>query len=86
MDSEDTKLGKSFAWLNATQFLGALNDNIFKLLMIAARNWGPVFKPVLPAELYHDYNFIFTDCHPDSGFFFKKFQNPGYIISEIILF
>ena len=24
--------GRSFAWLNATQFLGALNDNIFKLL------------------------------------------------------
>jgi acyl-[acyl-carrier-protein]-phospholipid O-acyltransferase/long-chain-fatty-acid--[acyl-carrier-protein] ligase len=24
--------GKSFAWLNATQFLGALNDNIFKLI------------------------------------------------------
>lgn len=24
--------GKSFRWLNATQFLGALNDNIFKLL------------------------------------------------------
>ncbi len=26
------KFGRSFAWLNATQFLGALNDNIFKLL------------------------------------------------------
>lgn len=26
------KYGKSFTWLNATQFLGALNDNIFKLL------------------------------------------------------
>ncbi|WP_129128070.1 acyl-[ACP]--phospholipid O-acyltransferase [Geomonas oryzae] len=25
---------KSFAWLNATQFLGALNDNILKLLII----------------------------------------------------
>ncbi len=24
--------GRSFSWLNATQFLGALNDNIFKLL------------------------------------------------------
>ena len=24
----------SFAWLNATQFLGALNDNLFKLLLI----------------------------------------------------
>ena len=27
-------LGSSFRWLNATQFLGALNDNVFKLLMI----------------------------------------------------
>ena len=27
-------LGRSFAWLNATQFLGALNDNIFRLLLI----------------------------------------------------
>ncbi len=26
--------GHSFAWLNATQFFGALNDNIFKLLII----------------------------------------------------
>ena len=29
-----TKLGASFKWLNATQFLGAFNDNIFKLLVI----------------------------------------------------
>ena len=28
------KLGTSFGWFNATQFLGALNDNIFKLLTI----------------------------------------------------
>ncbi len=28
------KLSGSFAWLNATQFLGALNDNVFKLLSI----------------------------------------------------
>ena len=28
------KLSRSFGWLNATQFLGALNDNIFKLLII----------------------------------------------------
>ena len=28
------KLGKSFAFLNTTQFLGALNDNAFKLLLI----------------------------------------------------
>lgn len=27
-----SKYGKSFTWLNATQFFGALNDNIFKLL------------------------------------------------------
>ena len=27
-------LGSTFRWLNATQFLGALNDNVFKLLMI----------------------------------------------------
>ncbi len=27
-------LGTSFRWLNATQFLGALNDNVFKLLLI----------------------------------------------------
>lgn len=26
--------GRSFAWLNATQFLGALNDNVFKLLLV----------------------------------------------------
>jgi len=25
---------RSFAWLNATQFLGALNDNLFKLLLV----------------------------------------------------
>ena len=24
----------SFAWLNATQFFGALNDNVFKLLVV----------------------------------------------------
>jgi len=28
------KLGASFGWLNVTQFLGALNDNIFKLLTV----------------------------------------------------
>ncbi|MBU5612141.1 acyl-[ACP]--phospholipid O-acyltransferase [Geomonas azotofigens] len=32
--STDTTSSKSFAWLNATQFLGALNDNILKLLII----------------------------------------------------
>lgn len=34
MDNAKTKLGTGFGWLNATQFLGALNDNIFKLLII----------------------------------------------------
>jgi acyl-[acyl-carrier-protein]-phospholipid O-acyltransferase/long-chain-fatty-acid--[acyl-carrier-protein] ligase len=34
MKTQDKKLGRSFAWLNTTQFLGALNDNIFKLLII----------------------------------------------------
>ncbi|MEN6385916.1 MAG: acyl-[ACP]--phospholipid O-acyltransferase [Phycisphaerales bacterium] len=31
---ENTKINNSFRWFNATQFLGALNDNIFKLLVI----------------------------------------------------
>jgi len=34
MLSHSQKLNRSFAWLNVTQFLGALNDNIFKLLLI----------------------------------------------------
>ena len=34
MDTAKVKLGASFGWLNATQFLGAFNDNIFKLLVI----------------------------------------------------
>ncbi len=34
MDTAKTKLGAAFSYLNATQFLGALNDNIFKLLII----------------------------------------------------
>ncbi|GAF78832.1 unnamed protein product, partial [marine sediment metagenome] len=34
MDTNQTKLGSGFRWLNATQFLGALNDNVFKLLII----------------------------------------------------
>lgn len=34
MDSIKPKLGTGFGWLNITQFLGALNDNIFKLLLI----------------------------------------------------
>ena len=35
MDITEAKVERSFGWLNATQFLGALNDNIFKLLIIA---------------------------------------------------
>ncbi|MHC4363601.1 MAG: hypothetical protein ACYSTZ_12295 [Planctomycetota bacterium] len=34
MDVTSTRLGRSFGWFNATQFLGVLNDNIFKLLVI----------------------------------------------------
>ncbi len=34
MNGMKSKIGRSFLWLNATQFLGALNDNIFKLLVI----------------------------------------------------
>ena len=33
MKPAETKLGSSFKWLNITQFLGAFNDNIFKLLI-----------------------------------------------------
>ena len=35
MSDTQLKLPSSFTWLNVTQFLGALNDNIFKLLMRA---------------------------------------------------
>jgi len=34
MNTTEYRLSTSFRWLNATQFLGALNDNVFKLLMI----------------------------------------------------
>ncbi|MHC4076295.1 MAG: MFS transporter [Planctomycetota bacterium] len=34
MEAEIKKIDHSFAWFNATQFLGALNDNIFKLLVV----------------------------------------------------
>lgn len=34
MNGSEEKLGASFKWLNVTQFLGALNDNIFRLLLI----------------------------------------------------
>ncbi|MHC4637243.1 MAG: acyl-[ACP]--phospholipid O-acyltransferase [Planctomycetota bacterium] len=36
METENTKNTTSFGWLNATQFLGALNDNFFKILLILA--------------------------------------------------
>ncbi|MHC4212647.1 MAG: MFS transporter, partial [Planctomycetota bacterium] len=35
MKTLNTKLEKSFYWLNTAQFFGALNDNVFKLLIIA---------------------------------------------------
>ncbi len=34
MLSHAQKLSRSFVWLNVTQFLGALNDNVFKLMLI----------------------------------------------------
>ncbi|MBW8034960.1 MAG: MFS transporter [Planctomycetes bacterium] len=34
MSALDTRLGRSFGFLNVTQFLGAFNDNVFKLLLI----------------------------------------------------
>lgn len=34
MEKQTLKLSRSFGWLNATQFLGALNDNVFKLLIV----------------------------------------------------
>ncbi|AQT68166.1 Bifunctional protein aas [Anaerohalosphaera lusitana] len=34
MSSEEQKLGRSFVWHNVTQFLGAMNDNIYKFLII----------------------------------------------------
>jgi acyl-[acyl-carrier-protein]-phospholipid O-acyltransferase/long-chain-fatty-acid--[acyl-carrier-protein] ligase len=34
MNAKTEKLNRSFLYLNATQFLGALNDNVFKLLII----------------------------------------------------
>lgn len=34
MSALDTRLSRSFGFLNATQFLGAFNDNVFKLLLI----------------------------------------------------
>jgi len=35
MSDKQLKLSKSFTWLNVTQFLGALNDNMFKLFIVA---------------------------------------------------
>jgi acyl-[acyl-carrier-protein]-phospholipid O-acyltransferase/long-chain-fatty-acid--[acyl-carrier-protein] ligase len=34
IDNRKSTIDNSFAWLNATQFLGAANDNLFKMLMI----------------------------------------------------
>lgn len=34
MATNDMKLSRSFAWLNVTQFLGAFNDNVFRLLIV----------------------------------------------------
>ena len=34
MTARARSISRSFVWLNATQFLGALNDNVFKLLVI----------------------------------------------------
>ena len=34
MPTVEDKLPQSFAWINATQFLGALNDNLLKLLIV----------------------------------------------------
>jgi acyl-[acyl-carrier-protein]-phospholipid O-acyltransferase/long-chain-fatty-acid--[acyl-carrier-protein] ligase len=31
---DETRLGRSFAWYNATEFLGALNDNVFRWLLL----------------------------------------------------
>lgn len=43
LQSERRPLSSSFVWLNWTQFQGALNDNIFKLLVTfyLIRNFGP---------------------------------------------
>jgi acyl-[acyl-carrier-protein]-phospholipid O-acyltransferase / long-chain-fatty-acid--[acyl-carrier-protein] ligase len=34
MDGQKTVVSRGFGWLNVTQFLGALNDNVFKLLVV----------------------------------------------------
>ena len=34
MAGETDRLPRSLSWLNVTQFLGALNDNVFKLLVV----------------------------------------------------
>ncbi|MEW6602428.1 MAG: MFS transporter, partial [Nitrospirota bacterium] len=34
MGHSESRLSRSFGWLNVTQFAGALNDNIFKLLIV----------------------------------------------------
>jgi acyl-[acyl-carrier-protein]-phospholipid O-acyltransferase/long-chain-fatty-acid--[acyl-carrier-protein] ligase len=75
---ENTKINNSFRWFNATQFLGALNDNIFKLLVIlfliktqghqsAARITalaGAIF--VIPFLLFMAKAGKLADCHSKS--------------------
>ncbi len=34
MAQSPNRLMSSFGWLNVTQFLGALNDNVFKFLIV----------------------------------------------------
>jgi len=34
VNTTSSKFGSTFKWLNVTQFLGALNDNVFKLLIV----------------------------------------------------
>ena len=34
VNTTGSKFGSTFRWLNVTQFLGALNDNVFKLLIV----------------------------------------------------
>ena len=72
-DRNRGKLNTSFAWLNATQFLGAFNDNVLKLLIIffiiglkgpamagvAAAEAGAVF--VLPFLLFSPFAGVLAD-------------------------
>jgi len=48
-ENQPERLSTSFGWLNATQFLGALNDNIYKLLVtfFLIRTLGPEHSAVI---------------------------------------